>query len=144
MSDDPLWRRTLTGWAPADPEAQELFLAFKAGDVCRFRPRKMRNAGHHRKLFALIKMCVDNSDGWTTESLLDWVKLETGHFEPYSFPTMPGVVLRRPKSISFASMDQSEFEAFFSRAIDVLIKDAVPHISAKELRDAVEMNLVMA
>lgn len=144
MSDDPLWRRSIAGWIPADDEAQEIFLAFKAGDVCRFKPRKMRNEGHHRKFFALIKMVVQNTDGWTIDSLREYVAIETGWFVVYTFPSKPGFVFRKAKSISWAKMDQVAFEAFFSKAIDILIRDVVPHISAKELRDAVEMELVLA
>lgn len=144
MSDDPLWRRTLTGWAPADEEAQELFLAFKAGDVCRFKPRKMRNEGHHRKFFALIKICVQNTDGWTKDSLREYVAIKTGHCIIYTFPAMPDYVFRKAKSISWAKMDQTEFEAFYNRAIDVMLRDVVPHIPEKELRAAVEMELIAA
>ena len=144
MSDDPLWRRSLSGWVPADDEAQELFTAFKVGDVVRFKPRKMRNPGHHRKWFALLKMCADNAEGWTVESLKEYVAIETGWFTAFTFPAKPGFVFRKAKSISWASMDQIEFEKFFSRSIDILIRDVVPHIPAKELRDAVELNLAVA
>ncbi len=144
MTDAPLWRRSLAGWQPADAEAQELFDAFKVGDVCRFKPSKVRNPAFHRLFFALIKLCVENTEGWEVQSLREYVAIETGWFTPYTIPVMPGVVLRRPKSISFAKMDAAAWEVFFSKAIDVLIRDVVPHISAKELRDAVELNLVMA
>jgi hypothetical protein len=142
--DDPLWRRAETGWVPADEEAQELFSAFKLGEVCRFKPRKMRNEGHHRKFFALIKMVVQNSDGWTVESLREYVAIECGWFTAFTFPAQPGFVFRKAKSISWGKMDQTQFDVFFNKAIDVLIKNVVPHISAKELRDAVEMNLAVA
>ena len=144
MSDDPLWRRGVAGWQPADPEAEELFHGFTVGDVCRFKPRKMRNPGHHRKLFALIKMCVDNTEGWTVESLREYVAIECGYFTTFTFPAKPGYVFRKAKSISYANLDQTGFDKLFNRAIDVMIRDVVPHISAKELRDAVEINLVTA
>lgn len=144
MTDAPLWRRGVAGWQPADPEAQELFEAFKVGEVVRFKPAKMRNEGHHRKFFALIKMCVQNSEGWTKDSLREYVAIKTGHFVAYTFPAMPGYVFRKAKSISWAKMDQVAFEAFYSRAIDVLLRDVVPQIPEKELRDAVEMQLVTA
>ena len=145
MADEaPLWRRSLAGWQPADPEAQELFDAFKVGDVCRFKPTKVRNAAFLRKFFALVRLCVDNTEGWDVQSLREYVAIECGFFTPYTIPVMPGVVLRRPKSISFAKMDAEQFDKFFSKAINVLLRDVVPHISERELRDAVEMNLVMA
>jgi hypothetical protein len=144
MNDDPLWRRGVAGWQPSDPQAQELFDAFKVGDVCRFKPTRVRNAAFLRKFFALVRLCVDNTEGWDVQSLREYVAIQTGWFEPYTIPVMPGVVLKRPKSISFAKMDSESFNTFFSKAINILLRDVVPHISERELRDAVEMNLVMA
>jgi hypothetical protein len=144
VSDDPLWRRTLTGWLPADEQAQELFSSFAVGDVCRFKPRKMRNPAFLRKFFALVSLCVDSTEGWTVDSLRKYVAIETGHFTPYTFPARPGIVLREAKSISFGKMDSDTFTAFFNDAINVMIRDVVPHISEQELRDAVEMTLATA
>ena len=144
MADEPLWRRGVAGWVPADEAAQELFEAFNLGDVTRFHTPKIRNAAHLSKFFVLVKLCVQNSDGWTVQSLREYVAIETGWFTPYTIPVLPGVVLKRPKSISFASMDQTKFEAFYNAAINVLLKDVVPHIPEGELRAAVENELVRA
>ena len=144
MSDDPLWRRGVAGWQPSDPQAQELFDAFKVGDVCRFKPTRVRNAAFLRKFFALVRLCVDNSDGWTVQSLREYVAIETGWWSVYTIPVLPGVILKRPKSISFAKMTSDEFETFFSSAINVLLLNVVPHIQERELRDAVENELVRA
>lgn len=144
MSDAPLWRRGVAGWQPADPEAQELFEAFRVGDVCRFKPTRVRNAAFLRKFFALIRLCVENTDGWDVQSLREYVAIETGWFTPYTIPVLPGVVLKRPKSISFAKMSSEDFDRFFSKAINVLLRDVVPHINERELRDAIEMQLAVA
>ena len=144
MSDDPLWRRTETGWVPADEQSQELFSSFAVGDVCRFKPRKMRNPAFHRKFFALLKICVDSTEGWTVDSLRKYLAIETGFFVPYTFPARPGIVLREAKSISFGKMDADDFHKFYNDAINVMIRDVVPHISEQELRDAVEQELVRA
>jgi hypothetical protein len=139
-----LWRRSIGGFIPADPEAQELFDKLDPGQVVRAEVKRMRHPAHHRKLFALLKLCVENSEGWSTESLLDYLKIETGHFTPITFPAMPGYVFKKPKSISFGNMGQDAFEKFYSAAIDVMLRDVVPHIPADELRSAVEMQLVVA
>lgn len=140
----PLWRRSVAGLVPADAAAQERFEALRVGDVVRCKPTKMRNEKFHRKFFALLNLCLKNADGWTDESLFDYLKIQTGHFTPMTFPAAPGYVFRKPKSISWASMDAVDFEKFFNAAINVMLKDVVPHIPEAELRDAVELELVMA
>lgn len=140
----PLWRRAPGGFIPADPEAEEAFAATKVGEVVRMKPAKPRNVLHHRKYWALVNLCAKNADGWTAESLSDYLKVKTGHFTPMTIPVAPDVIIRKPKSISFAAMDQMEFEKFYDRALDVMVRWVVPHIPKQELRDAVELELVMA
>ena len=41
-------------------------------------------------------------------------------------------------------MDQSAFDRFYDRALDVMIRWVVPHIPKDELRHAVEMELLAA
>lgn len=144
MTDAPLWRRGVAGWQPADPEAHALFEAFKVGEVVRFKPAKMRNAKFHRKYWALINLCVKNTEGWTAESLSDYIKIKTGHFTPFVLPVAPDVIVRKPKSISFSAMDDIQFGLFFETAINAMIRWVVPHISAEELRNAVELELAMS
>jgi hypothetical protein len=139
-----MWRRSVAGWVPADEEAQEIFEGFRVGEFARFKAPKVRNPRFHRKFFALIRLCVQNTEGWDTQSLREYVAVETGWFTPYTIPVLPGVVLKRAKSISFAKMDDLAFERFFTRAMDVLLEKVVPHIPEAELRAAVENELVMA
>jgi hypothetical protein len=78
------------------------------------------------------------------DSLRKYLAIETGHFVPYTFPARPGIVLREAKSISFSKMDADDFHKFFNDAINIMLRDVVPHISEQELRDAVEQELVRA
>lgn len=50
-------------------------------------------------------------------AFLDWLKVEAGHFDEVVTPC--GLV-RRPKSISFANMNQDEFMAFYRSCFDVV------------------------
>ena len=83
-------------------------------------PRRPRNIQHHRKLFALLNLAVDNWPGdepTTVEALLGAIKLSTGHFD--TITTAKGTY-RIPKSINFESMDQTAFEPFYSQAVQII------------------------
>jgi len=69
----------------------------------------------------MLKGVVQNSDHYkTTDSLLDVIKLKSGHFE--TVVTHKGEALYIPKSINFASMDEDKFKEFFSKAIDICLE----------------------
>ena len=78
-----------------------------------------RNYGHHRKLFAVLSMAVQNwpNDGGpkTSEELLDGIKVAVGWTEPVW--TMAGEHLKRPRSIDYASCDEAEFSEFYNMAL---------------------------
>jgi hypothetical protein len=53
------------------------------------------------------------------------VKLVVGHFEPAVHP-QTGELIQVPKSISYESMDQDAFEAFYSAALDGVLQHILP------------------
>lgn len=81
-------------------------------------PRRPRNIQHHKKLFALLNLAVDNwPSDITRETLLGAIKLKTGHFT--ELKTRDGV-MQIPKSINFESMNQDEFEPFYEKAVNII------------------------
>jgi hypothetical protein len=89
--------------------------------------RRARNPDHHRKGFALIKLIFDSQEKYRTiEDLLVELKLQTGWYREHIRAN--GEIIYVPKSISFADMDQLEFEAFYETLIDV----AIQHYGLKE------------
>tara|TARA_R110000824_G_scaffold61802_2_gene163997 strand:+ start:459 stop:956 length:498 start_codon:yes stop_codon:yes gene_type:complete len=106
-------------------------------------PRRPRNIQHHRKLFALLNLAVDN---WptetTTDALLSVIKIQTGHteavmvrasmlerFAPAFWKLIPArlkqilpaaIEVHVPKSINFESMGQDEFNPFYEKAIQLI------------------------
>lgn len=84
-----------------------------------------RNIGHHRKFFALLRLVAENLpeelDIFQNQKLLlNEIKFQLGHFE--MFKSIDGNPYYEVKSISFGSMDQTEFNEFYSRTIDVILK----------------------
>ena len=82
-------------------------------------PRRPRNIQHHRKLFALLNLAVDN---WpvdiTDTALLGLIKIKTGHADPVQ--AADGNIHWIPRSINFESMDQDEFAPFYEKAIQLI------------------------
>jgi len=107
---------------PATKTDQEIFEKFRGTTWYKVDARKARNPGHHRKGFALLNLIFENQERYRTiEDLLVEVKLKAGWYTEHI--RSDGAITYIPKSISFADMDQLEFEAFYSHLIDIAIQD---------------------
>lgn len=92
-------------------------------------PKRPRNIQHHKKLFALLNLAVDNwPQPTTTDALLGAIKLKTGHYT--EIQTREGI-MKIPKSINFESMGQDAFEPFYQNAITLI--SAVLGVDAETL-----------
>lgn len=95
-----------------------------------------RNPKHHRKFFALLRLVKLNLPEeleifQNGDLLLNEIKIQLGHFEMYL--SVDGNAYYKEKSISFGSMDQTEFEEFYSRTIDVVLKYFLKGTDREEL-----------
>lgn len=87
---------------------------------------KPRNYEFHKKFFALIRLVLDNlpehiSDTfniYSEEDMLDALKVDLGL---YNIVYVGGKQLVKVGSISFAKMDNTEFERFYNRSIDIVL-----------------------
>lgn len=121
---DLLLAKTLTGLAPADDASRDDLRGVKLGQILRCKVHRMRNGAHHRKFFALLSTVWSACDQWpTVESLLVDLKFRLRHTDDVLLVST-GEVVRVPKSISFASMDQTEFDQFYALAIRELCEMA--------------------
>jgi hypothetical protein len=128
--------RTEKGLRGATPEDHAAWTKFrrkietlKPGKWLRLEFSSPRNGKHHAKFFALLHLIAENSETWDTpEKALIAVKLCVGHFEPCVHPET-GELIQVPKSIAFESMEQEAFEAFYSRAIDAVLKSILPQFN---------------
>lgn len=88
--------------------------------------RRPRNYEFHKKYFALLRLTVDNLPEtlqeqmhiYNEEDLLDCLKLELGLFRIVQHGEREII---KTGSISFASMDEREFERFYNRSLDIII-----------------------
>lgn len=115
--------RTLTGLQPCTAsDYDNLMLSkLKLGEVYEVEIKKKRNYEFHKKLFALINLVHQNQtklEGITFEALRAYMTMKAGYYESY---TTDKGTFTLPKSISFASMDNIEFEQLYSSIVDVAI-----------------------
>lgn len=112
------YRRTLSGFEPMTQAAKEEHAKCKLGQPVYVYIRRPRNAQHHRKLFALLSILVDNTDQFSSvDDALIAVKAVTGHGRWVRLHPKATREMFVPDSIDFASMPQSEFEAFYTLAV---------------------------
>ncbi len=115
-----------------DAISAEAIAGIKAHETVTVSIRRSRNGKHHRKLFALLKIVFDNQTAFaTTEQLLDALKLATGLFDIGK--TVDGIPFTSPRSISFASMCQSEFEQWYDKAVEVILTKILPGVNRADL-----------
>lgn len=87
---------------------------------------KPRNYEFHKKFFALIRLVFENLPEhiadtfniYSEEDMLDSLKVELGL---YNIVYVGGKQLVKVGSISFAKMDNTEFERFYNRSIDIVL-----------------------
>lgn len=152
MTAAPLFfRKDLGALRPANDAAEQAMSKVKHGTEVRVEMRRPRNLQHHKKFWALASIVADNQEHYASaEHLVDALKVATGHCETHAgkpetvaCPHCGGTfkhqtIIYVPHSISFKSMDQAEFEAFYERCLDIVAKHVIPGIDKDDLRREVE------
>lgn len=138
--------KTPKGWAPGNLDAQEEHSRQKVGQYSHGKFRKVRDSVKHRKFFALLNVAFDwwepgeiNSKYGKPEKNFDQFRHDltilAGYYD--TVVRVDGSVRIIPKSISFAKMDNDEFEALYSRVIDVIIQRIIPNSSREDIENMV-------
>ena len=136
------------GIFPADAESKDFIdKKLKYGDriTCEFR--RTRNAKFHRKGMALLNFLYEhwepgeiNNEYGTPEKNFDRFRKDltilAGFYEQHI--RVNGDIRVEAKSISFSSMDEDEFEAWYSAIIDVGLKYILKNYSKEELDKVVD------
>lgn len=133
--------------APAHDDDREKLKRWSAGDLLQCTVTMPRNAAFHRKYFAMLQMVFDNlpETKWrigsniveirTVEELLWHVKFQVGHYEQKM--TLGGKIVYKPKSISFAAMDDEAFHEFYQKSLDAICRYFLP-LNEAELQELEE------
>ena len=82
--------------------------------------KKPRNIKFHKKYFALLNICFENQEYFNNaESLRHYLTMKAGF---YNRIVTPMGEFFEPKSISFASMDETEFADFYDKSFVEVLK----------------------
>lgn len=133
------------GFVPADESSMQALSRFKVGSVTRGKFSAMRNPGFHRKFFSMLDVGFDAWEPPETEYRGLPVQknkerfrkdciVAAGFYEPVA--NINGDVRAEAKSISFANMDDAEFERVYSAVADVILQRVLRNYSRADL-DAV-------
>jgi hypothetical protein len=120
MAERVLFRCALSGFIPFNEEGQEFFARCKLGEVVELQGRRVRNERFHRLFWAMLKLISDNSNPHISpRAALHFAKIATGTGDVVT--DSRGETHFIPGSISFAKMDEIEFQAFVKTAIPPLV-----------------------
>lgn len=123
-------QKSPTGWIPADEQARAAHARHKLGATVRADFKQMRNYKFHKKFMALMNLAFDYWEvadveykGRQVVKNFDRFRKDmtilAGFYEP-TFNVRNEVRLEA-KSISFANMQEAEFEELYSTMVNVLL-----------------------
>lgn len=116
----------------------------KIGSVVKCKVSNPRNYEHHKKFFALVRLTFDNlpsnlAEAWkihNEEDMLRRFKRDLGYF--ISTNNEHGEREIEYKSISFAAMEQHEFERFYNQCIDLVLSKYIKGLDKQDLITEIE------
>lgn len=115
--------KTISGFLkPAYESDHEAFKKMPINEIFEIEYTKARNVDFHRKFFALLNLAYQNqSDYRLMEDLRRDLTITSGYYEEH-VNKITGECYRTAKSISFASMDEIEFNGVYNAVKDVIHK----------------------
>lgn len=133
MSDERpiILRRELFGLVATDDRSEAWLSSVKIGECIEVKGKRSRNLQHTRKFFSMLQLIFNNQERYATlDHLLIAFKFAIHHTE--IIRTKRGDI-EVPKSISFASMPQDQFDQFYQRAVDFVLSEVVPGMARDDL-----------
>jgi hypothetical protein len=137
--------------SPYDEAAAAFIQKMKVGELAHSDFRRVRNYKFHKKYFALIGFAFDMWEPSgeltyqgqpvqkTKERFRKDVAILAGFFE--TTINIRGEVRLEAKSISFAQMDEIEFEILYSATIDVILSRILTRYSKEQLENTINQLL---
>lgn len=128
-----IFKKTLGALRPADDAAAQALQKIPMDKEVAIKIKRPRNIRHHRLFFALLKIVFENQEVYKSEAaLLAAIKIATGHCTPIVLTD--GTRAFIPSSISFAAMDQTQFDAFYERVCTLVCAKIIPNLSREDLQ----------
>ena len=133
-----LWvKKTLHGLQPISRTDADRLQSCKLvlGQVYEVEIKKKRNYEFHKKFFALLNLCFENQEKIKDfDSFRSYITMKAGYYT--RIDTDKGAFYL-PKSISFGSMDEVEFNALYDAVLSqvLLILDCTKDEIVEALKD---------
>lgn len=133
--------------APIDPQAAEYIAKLKTGAAVRATVKQQRNPRFHRKFFALLNLAFD---AWEPATNTYKGQVVSKNFDQFRNDivclagfyemavNLKGETRLTAKSISFANMDQAEFDALYNATVDVVLKHILTTYDRAALDDVMD------
>lgn len=113
-------QKTFQGLKPCYDSDQELFKKIPFDVPLEFEVKVARNIKFHKKLFALLNLTYQNQEEFKSfEVFRQAVIIGAGFFDVKQ--RLHGEEVIEAKSISFAKMDNTEFELLYNAVLDTII-----------------------
>ena len=99
----------------------ELVKKLKLDTAYQCEIKRPRNYKFHKKYFALLNMLFENQERYSSIDHLRYdLTIEAGKYTIRK--DLKGDMVNVPDSISFANMNELEFEDLYSKTLDVIVK----------------------
>lgn len=116
----------------------------KVGRVVKCSVSNPRNYEHHKKFFALVRLTFDNlpanlAEYWRIHNIDDMLrrfKRDLGYFS--TSVNERGEREIEYRSISFAAMEQYEFDRFYNQCVDLVMYKYIKGIDKQDLINEIE------
>lgn len=131
------------GLVPLHESDHDLMSRLRTGATVRCRVTLPRNYRFHKKFFALVRLTLDNlplplCQRWGIRSegdMLRRFKRDLGLFT--SWTNERGEREIEYRSISFAAMDEQEFERFYDDCVSLVLRTYIPGVLRADLEEEV-------
>lgn len=129
--------KNLNGYfIPAYDSDKEIANKIKVGDPITGKFRKLRNYEFHKKYFALLNLAFSNQENFKVfEDFRKEVIKRAGYYK--EVVNFKGNVDYIPLSISFAKMDEIEFQNLYNKTIDVIIMYVLKDNTKQEIEEQI-------
>lgn len=132
----------LQGYTAEDQRKYQKFkrrlALMEPGECFQLEYRVPRNLKHHKKFRALVALVAEHSEVYDNEDKAVFaIKVAAGHCDFIVHP-LTGELTAAPKSISFAAMDQSDFDVFYENAVNGVLKHILPTMTRISFDEALD------
>lgn len=146
MATEFFARKLYQSLVPSDFDGAEAMEKLKPSGIYKIVVSQPRNLLFHRKFFALLNAAykaweapeLEHRGVKVTKNIERFRKdviILCGYYD--TVVNIDGELRLEAKSISFANMDQVEFDRLYSKAIDVILGKILTHYTRKDLDEQV-------